>query len=247
MIKENIPSCTQVSLETQAFYSENGIGRRLPIKFKSALALLIEAVEYAEQTSGKLWDFALEIDRLRSVGLSENDLRYLVRLGLVDHAGERKVRGGNSRQFVATGDLSFTSRTCFVLTPAGIAATTGVTMSDERDKASSAIRISKVATSSVDAIPYWDSQRSTLWFQGRVVKHFKWHACNQERILAAFQEESWPAKVDDPLAPTPSLDMKRRLSDTIKCLNRNQANRLIRFRGDGTGQAVLWEFASSTS
>ena len=33
---------------------------------------------------------------------------------------------------------------------------------------------------------------------------------------------------------------KLRLRDTIKRLNRNQATRLIRFHGDGTGQRVFW-------
>ena len=39
-------------------------------------------------------------------------------------------------------------------------------------------------------------------------------------------------------------DPKRRLSDTIKCLNRKQANSLIHFRGDGTGEGIVWEFAA---
>jgi hypothetical protein len=31
------------------------------------------------------------------------------------------------------------------------------------------------------------------------------------------------------------------LHDTIKCPNRGQVNHLLRFRGDGTGEGVLWE------
>jgi hypothetical protein len=79
------------------------------------------------------------------------------------------------------------------------------------------------------------------------VKRFKWQAANQERILTVFEEEGWPARIDDPLAPSPAIDTKRRLSDTIKCLNRKQANALIRFRGDGTGQGVIWELAPHSS
>ena len=33
-------------------------------------------------------------------------------------------------------------------------------------------------------------------------------------------------------------------SNTIKCLNQNQAAALICFRGDGTGQRVLWELVT---
>lgn len=45
---------------------------------------------------------------------------------------------------------------------------------------------------------------------------------NQEMLLAAFQEEDRPCRIDDPLPPQPDQDARRRLSDTIKCLNRKQ-------------------------
>jgi hypothetical protein len=53
--------------------------------------------------------------------------------------------------------------------------------------------------------------------------------------------------VDDPLSPVADYDPKRRLRDTIKCLNLNQAARLIRFRGDGTGQRVQWEMMAESA
>ena len=74
-----------------------------------------------------------------------------------------------------------------------------------------------------------------------LVKQFKLPSPNQETVLMAFQEEGWPPRIDDPLPPHPELDPKRRLHDTIKCLNHNQQNRLIQFHGDGTGEGVLWE------
>ena len=76
---------------------------------------------------------------------------------------------------------------------------------------------------------------------GELVKRFKWPAANQEAVLSAFQEEGWPVRIDDPLPPQPEQDSKRRLGDTIKCLNRKQKSQLIHFRGDGTGQGVVWE------
>jgi hypothetical protein len=60
-------------------------------------------------------------------------------------------------------------------------------------------------------------------------------------VLCAFEEEGWPARIDDPLPPQQDQDSKRRLSDTIKCLNRKQSHHLIHFRGDGTGEGVVWE------
>jgi hypothetical protein len=75
-----------------------------------------------------------------------------------------------------------------------------------------------------------------------LVKQFKLPSPNQEMILMALEEEHWPVRIDDPLPPSKKLDAKQRLHDTIKNLNRNQKQRLIRFMGDGTGQGVRWEW-----
>ena len=68
---------------------------------------------------------------------------------------------------------------------------------------------------------------------------------NQEAILAAFEEESWPPRIDDPLSPVGNQDPKRRLHDTINSLNRHQKLSVIRFLGDGSGQGVRWEFTET--
>ena len=90
-------------------------------------------------------------------------------------------------------------------------------------------------------MPTWDSERRELRIRETIIKLFKWTAANQETILAAFEEEDWPHRIDDPLPPHPDQDSKRRLSDTIKCLNRKQINQQIHFRGDGTGKGITWE------
>lgn len=90
-------------------------------------------------------------------------------------------------------------------------------------------------------VPTWDSQRRELRINGTTVKRFKWTAVNQEAVLAVFEEEGWPLRIDDPLPPHPEQNSKRRLSDTIKCLNRKQQNKRIHFRGDGAGEGVTWE------
>lgn len=91
------------------------------------------------------------------------------------------------------------------------------------------------------AKPHWDPELRKLYLGNHLVKRFKWPAMNQEAVLCAFQEEGWPERIDDPLPPQPEQDPKRRLADTIKCLNRKQATRLLHFRGDGTGEGVIWE------
>ena len=89
--------------------------------------------------------------------------------------------------------------------------------------------------------PCWDRDRQELRVGTLIVKQFKVPAPNQETILAAFQEEGWPHRIDDPIPPHPDKEPKRRLHDTIISLNRNQRTPLIRFLGDGSGQGVRWE------
>jgi hypothetical protein len=89
--------------------------------------------------------------------------------------------------------------------------------------------------------PVWDKDLMELRAWGRLIKRFKVPAKNQVLILDAFQELSWPSHIDDPLPPQPGRDSKRRLHGAIDRLNRNQINRLVRFRGDGNGRGILWE------
>ena len=91
-------------------------------------------------------------------------------------------------------------------------------------------------------MPKWDRDRQELRVGSIVVKQFKVPAANQEVILSAFEEESWPPRIDDPLPPHGEQTPKRRLQETIKSLNRNQKRALVRFLGDGSGQGVRWEF-----
>lgn len=93
--------------------------------------------------------------------------------------------------------------------------------------------------------PCWDGERRELSFCGDLVKRFRRPAANQERILAAFEEEEWPAAIDDPL-PGSFVDAHERLHDSIRRLNRCQKVRRLRFERDGNGR-ILWrsvEFAA---
>ena len=96
---------------------------------------------------------------------------------------------------------------------------------------------------SVD-LPFWDAERRELRLGAILVKRFRQPARNQEMILAAFQEEGWPAHLDDPRPGGDNRDAPDRLRDTVKKLNR-QANPLIRFLCDGTGQGIIWELRES--
>lgn len=232
---------------------------QLPSRLELAMNPLFEAVVFAKHAGSDCWEFAVEMDTLLKMGLSLNDLRFLVRLDLVEHKREVTLESDNGRAFRPTGDLVFPTGTCFVLTPKGISLSHQLNCSsnsceslnnsnlDHGSHTCDCTQVTKENSSSYTsqnsevAIPCWDSRRRILTFGGTVVKHFKWAAENQEAVLAVFEEEGWPARIDDPLAPIQEQDSKRRLSDTIKCLNRKQSNALIHFRGDGTGEGVVWE------
>jgi len=93
--------------------------------------------------------------------------------------------------------------------------------------------------------PQWDVEYRTLRVGQHVIKKYLVPARNQEAILAAFQEEGWSHRIFDPLPPQADIDPKCRLHDAIKCLNRLHKHQLIRFRGDGTGEGVCWEFVEA--
>ena len=89
--------------------------------------------------------------------------------------------------------------------------------------------------------PRWYPELHELHFNSSVIKRFKLPARNQELILAAFEEEGWPSRIDDPLPPTGDLDPRQRLRNTIVTLNRHQLTPLLHFRCDGTGCGIQWE------
>lgn len=95
------------------------------------------------------------------------------------------------------------------------------------------------------SFPYWEALCRRLWLGGILLKEFQQPSQNQTRLLDVFQEQGWDAHIDDPLPLAPwekEEDAKRRLHNTIKNLNRGLPRGTIRFRGDGTGQGVRWQY-----
>ena len=228
----------------------------VPTRIMPALGLLLEARQYAEQTSGNPWEFSVELDQLTALGLTRNDFRWLVCKGLVEHQREVTLEGDDGRAFRPTGDLTFPEGTCFILTGAGISIACGFYAAETAAApAPSSSPTEENVAATIDhnisengkgpqgepSVPTWDTQKRELRVNGIIVKRFVQTAPNQQAILAAFDEEAWPHRIDDPLSPHPEQDPKRRLSDTIKCLNHKQTHKLIHFRGDGTGEGVTWE------
>ena len=205
-----------------------------------------------QDVGADIWQFSVELSALRRAGLTTNECRWLVAKGLARHAREVTAADSDRRSFQNYANLALSKRTCFVIADRGVAyanalfrATPRRRASDSRD--STAVNRRRPAPESnghtATLTPIWDSDRQQLRVGRMIVKEFKVPAANQEAILAAFQEEGWVPRIDDPLAPQLNQDSKRRLHDTINSLNRNQKHALIRFLGDGKGEGIRWEFA----
>lgn len=214
----------------------------LPEKMRLGIQVLNEAFGYAQDLNSDRWEFAISIQHLESLGVFEHDLRWLVRKGYIEHAREVTVHGDDGRQFRPTGDLTFCETTCVILTSHGASLACSA-QGNQKEYESFETTTLGANDGHADSfcIPEWDRNSRRLRLRGVLVKWFKWQAANQEAVLNAFQEDGWPSRIDDPLRPHPEQDSKRRLSDTIKGLNKKQANELIRFHGDGTGEGIVWE------
>lgn len=227
------------------------------------LSLLFDSYNYARELRRDPWDFAVEIRSLERSGLTRSDIRWMVCKGLVKHAHEVQSTGGAERHFRGEASLTFSKRTCFVLTEPG----SRFAIRLLREMHAAAAPDVQLYAGNGQAVfpangqingllhsfgllrspkPTWDGERHELRVAGQLVKIFKLPSPNQETVLMAFEEEGWPPRIDDPLSPAPEIDPKRRLHDTLKSLNRNQKNRLIRFMGDGTGEGIRWELIPSS-
>lgn len=220
----------------------------LSLRLSEGLHFLLEAYELAADVGVDVWEFALDLRELRSVGLTNSDLRWMVLKGFVQPGCETTLPGEPQRSFRPIQGLIFAKRTCFVLTPSGLeAARTPTSRGGTRSENAEAGRptVAAAAPPRTRVVPHWDADLQELRINGLIVKQFKVPAPNQEMVLAAFEEEHWPARIDDPLPPQAEQDPKRRLHDTIVSLNRNHKHRMLRFMGDGSGEGVRWTVVTS--
>lgn len=213
---------------------------------RGGLAVLLQGYHYARRAGRTVWDFAVEIEDLKSNGLTNNDLRWMVCQGWIEQARELTDTVEGNRVFAFGSVLTFSDRSCFVLSKEGVRIAERVPDSKLLAGPETPSRIQHERPDSCVAFlyhgrPRWDPECHRLYVGNVLVKEFKLPSPNQGTVLMAFEEDDWPQRIDDPLPPSGEVDPKLRLRSTIKSLNRNQKKRLIRFMGDGSGQGIIWE------
>jgi hypothetical protein len=202
---------------------------------KRVLLTLREARMMANECRRDCWDFAVEINELTELGVPRHILRKLVCQRLVEHRREVTIHSGAKRSFEPESAIVLTKSSCFVLTAPGVALANQYWAEAKRlAEYPSSYEISSL-------VPNWDEVRREFCVGDITVKRYKWPAKNQQQVLNAFQLNKWPYVIDNPITSAGSTCPRAQLHDTIKCLNRNQINKAVRFHGDGTGNGVYWE------
>ncbi|MCG8584087.1 MAG: hypothetical protein MI757_05185 [Pirellulales bacterium] len=211
-------------------YVESVRGRK---RMDESLVMLAASSTDARELGLDPWQFAVEFESLTARGLTTADLRWLALKGLVQHAVETTDAGQYERVFDhEVGPTTIGPRTCVTLTPLGVRVADQLVARINLRASDKPIRWPK---------PAWRSEVAELSVGGVLVKRYRVPAPNQQTILSAFEEEGWPARIDDPLPLKPEREPRRTLHDTINSLNARQVNTLVRFVGDGSGEGVQWE------
>lgn len=223
-----------------------------------ALATLLHAAEFAQLAGRPLWDFATELSELHRLSLDTAAIRWLVLEGLVEMGIEEPSEFSDSavvqtlsrpRSFRKTQTLHETDGLCFVLTDNGVrmARELASVLPDYSGHMGSLGPSSTNRKSEVVLKPTWIESVRELRAGQVLLKRFRTKAPTQEVVLAAFEEDGWPQRIDDPLAPQPFSDCKHRLRATIQSLNRFHEEPMIRFRADGSGEGIVWEWHGPVS
>lgn len=223
-------------------------GLRFPGHLQEPLQALLRAFTYGESAGISPWDLAIELPHLQEVGLTLTDLRWLLVVRYVHHGEELTATGDGERSFRPLLKTEFPERTCVILTADGAAAAREACLGMmNRTGESRAAHQERTVPPPVtvtpvdgDLRPHWNPRLRELRLSGRLVKRYRVPAECQELILNAFEEEGWPECIDDPLHPVSRIDAGSRLAATIKALNRNQHQPLIRFHRNGREGLVVW-------
>jgi hypothetical protein len=179
----------------------------------SALRLLLKAHEQTQQEGLAYPEVAQSTSELVADGVDVRTLQFLLADAQVRCVPETADEDRNPS---AAPQVSPGSR--WLLTEAGLDFTRRLTV-----------------------MPWWQARWLRLWWQGECIKRVRHDAANQQPVLKAFEEASWPRQLASMVPKARTVNVKDWLSNTAKALNKGQHPVLIRFCPDGTGHGLRWE------
>jgi hypothetical protein len=204
-----------------------------------SLALLLEGYAFARDVQAEPSEFAVDLETLATVGGTLNVLRWLLRRGYAEQVLHSPRDGARHHQHKQK-PTAFPPGSRFFLTDQGVAIA--------RARCPSSALETIVPGPSTAPLPVWDGVQGKLLFLGQVVKRLRYAASNQRIILEAFHVQGWPPSLHDPLPrPAECVNVKQRLHDTIKNLNRSHEIVCLRFHGAEAGRAVGWKCLSCSN
>ena len=204
-----------------------------------AVLLAAQALLKAHEQSGPggrpNWQFAVRLQELRSLGVTESALRRLLLDGRVQHRIEQIKPHSRKRVFRTCSSGYFDENSCFLLTEEGVVWAQRITT---LKLFSSPTGVSDSLVSGLPEKPHYD-HRVLRWGTFEIIR-FGRSAPTLERIIEKFEELGWPERIDDPLPPK-GKNNKKRLRDAVRNLNEKQKVRLMEFHADGTGKGIRWQ------
>ncbi|HEY1378637.1 MAG TPA: hypothetical protein VGF55_17690 [Gemmataceae bacterium] len=198
--------------------------QEIPIQpgFRESDEVLIRLLWQADQASrGDRWQEAVPRAELQASGVQRADLVRLIRDGLLEYRVETTTARSKRRTFRTWHSLAIPAGSCFLLT--GL----GAELAGRRGNGVTARHVQ----------PQWDGER--LWWGDKVAKRPAQRAKRQRAILAQFEREGWPERIDVRGLVPDGVDRNHWPVNVVRHLNENL--RHIRFHADGSKHGIMWE------
>ena len=199
-----------------------------------ALYLLLEGYECAWDLRASAWSFATELSDLLAEGCSQVLLRWLMRKGYMKARLFEQSRS-RGRDLSAISHDAFPSGTRFVATKTGaVVARRSLRLSSGKITGRGRCSFYR---------PAWINSRGELRFRDQPVAYLCYEESYQRTLVDTFHQRRWPKRLQDPLpqADESPVNVKQRLRNTVKNLNRHLKGSGLRFYVTGAGRFIGWK------
>jgi hypothetical protein len=191
---------------------------------------LKDAHDQARQVDSDVTAFAVSLEVLCSGGVSQADVRFLLKIGLAELVerieSRRAGKPGGYRRGV---DVPFSAASFLLPTPAGV---------ERMRRLRSEARHNNRARHAPQ--PRWDEIDYTLYVGAARVWHFAQPALQQVTLVRAFEAHAWANPLSLDKLSQDRLQLAQ-LQTAVRNLNRN-ARPHLRFRLQRGSRHVYWQY-----